>query len=120
MPLSCSCDNEESDWYFEEPKDYRTYPVDRNRKKCSSCGDRIKSGSVCTEFERYRFYKTDVENKIFGDDGEIWLASMWLCEKCSDLYFSFAELGYDCVGPWENMIELAKEYAETHTTKETP
>ncbi len=113
MPLSCSCDNDESDWYYTEPKDYRTYPVAARRKKCSSCGERIKGGAVCTEFERYRFYKTDVENKIFGDDGEIWLASMWLCEECSDLYFSFADLGYDCVGPWENMVELAKEYAET-------
>ena len=113
MPLSCSCSNDESDWYYVSPKDYRTYPVAARRKKCSSCGERIKGGAVCTEFERYRFYKTDVENKIFGDDGEIWLASMWLCERCSDLYFSFAEVGYDCVGPWENMLELAQEYAET-------
>ena len=113
MPLSCSCSSEESDWYYEPPRDYRTYPVTARRKKCSSCGDCIKAMATCTEFKRYRFYKTDVENKIFGDDGEIWLASMWLCERCSDLYFSFAEVGYDCVGPWENMLELAQEYAET-------
>ena len=69
MPLSCSCDNEESDWYYESPKDYRTYPVSARRKKCSSCGERIKGG---------------------------------------------AELGYDCVGPWEDMRELAEEYGETH------
>lgn len=114
MPLSCSCDNDESDWYFLASKDYRTYPVAARRKKCSSCGEIIKGGSTCTEFERYRFAQSDVEIKIRGEDGEIWLASMWLCEKCSDLYFSFAELGYDCVGPWENMAELAKEYGETH------
>ena len=114
MPLTCSCDNEESDWYYVRPKDYRAYPVAARRKKCSSCGVRIKGGAVCTEFERYRFYKTEVELKIRGEDGKIWLASMWLCEECSDLYFSFYELGYDCVGPWENMRELAAEYADIH------
>jgi len=113
MPLSCSCDNEDADWYYVRPEDYRTYPVAKRRKKCSSCGELIKGGSVCTEFERYRFYKTDIEEKIYGDDGEIWIASMWMCERCSDLYFSFSEVGYDCVEPWENMLELAKDYADS-------
>jgi hypothetical protein len=114
MPLSCSCDSDEYDSYYEPPNDYRTYPVATRRKKCSSCGDFINGGSACTEFKRYRFARTDIEEKIYGEGCEIWLASVWLCERCSDLYFSFEELGYECVGPWENMVELAKEYGETH------
>ncbi len=115
MPLSCSCSHDDdAPWYYLDPKDYRTYPVAARRKKCSSCRNQIKGGAVCTEFKRYRYPVTDVENKIFGEDGEIWRASMWLCEECSDLYFSFVELGYECVAPWENMRELAEEYAEAH------
>ena len=113
MPLSCSCSDDESDWYYLGPRDYRTFPVSSRRKKCSSCGERIKGGSVCTEFKRYRFAKDDIEIKIHGEDGEIWMGSMWLCERCSDLYFSFEDVGYSCVGPWESMLELAQEYAGT-------
>lgn len=114
MSLSCACSYEESDWYYLEPEDYRTYPVAARRKKCASCGERIKSGHLCTEFERYRFARNDIEERICGSDNEIWLASMWLCERCSDLYFSFDELGYSCVDPWENMLDLAHEYADLH------
>ena len=113
MPLSCSCStDDDAAWYYRGPDDYRVYPVTSRRRKCSSCGEPVIPGSVCTEFERYRASRNDIEERIYGDERPI--ASMWMCEKCSDLYFSFIELGYQCVGPWEHMGELAAEYADLH------
>lgn len=40
------------------------------------------------------------------------------CLRCADLYFSFEDLGFECVSPYENMVELAKQYAETYGKQE--
>jgi len=42
------------------------------------------------------------------------MAPKWLCERCADLYFSFLELGYECVQPEEDMTELSADYADLH------
>lgn len=112
MSLSCSCSTDEASWYYKHPNDYKVYPLNYRKRKCSSCKGDVIAGAVCTEFERFRPPRDDIEERIYGDERP--LASMWLCEACSDLYFSFIELGYDCVGPWENMRELAFEYADLH------
>lgn len=52
--------------------------------------------------------------KIYGEDGDIHISTLWFCERCSDLYFSFVELGYSCIAPDENMLELVEEYADDH------
>ncbi len=41
------------------------------------------------------------------------LLGLFVCDG-GDLYFSFSELGYDCVAPNENMRQLAVEYADEH------
>jgi hypothetical protein len=69
------------------------------------------------EFTRTRPVRDDVEERIYGEDGEIHLASMFLCEECADLYFNLSELGYECISPEDNMRELVTEYAETHMRK---
>jgi len=42
------------------------------------------------------------------------LASDFMCERCTDLYFSFDDLGFECVSPYEDMKSLAKEYHATY------
>ena len=54
---------------------------------------------------------TDIELSIYGEDGEIPLAPFYFCEICADLYFSLFELGFECLGPGEDMREMVKEYA---------
>jgi len=49
-----------------------------------------------------------------GDDEAIVLASHWLCEECSDLWFSLYELGFQCVTPNENVRDLVRQYAELY------
>lgn len=113
MPLSCSIFdyNVDSDsWYFYPPEDYSTYT--RPRRKGCSCGKMVAQGNLCTKFFRSRPCRSLIEEIIHGD--EVPLAPMYLCEACSDLYFSFIELGFVAVCPAENMIELAKEYASTY------
>jgi hypothetical protein len=114
MPLSCSCDfdpYEDGAWYYATPDDYQ--PLARRRAvRCASCKARIKPGDTTIQFTRWRGVTSDIEAKIYGDDGEVSLGPMFHCEVCADLYFSLSELGFECIAPDENMRELVQEYAE--------
>jgi type II secretory ATPase GspE/PulE/Tfp pilus assembly ATPase PilB-like protein len=80
----------------------------------------LNEGDTVTEHTRSRDSKTDIEYEIYGEGPDaIPLASMYLCETCSDLYFSLRELGFECVTPDENMRELVAEYAELNRPAET-
>ena len=115
MPLTCHCDYDISDfeWFYYPPCDYTALATKRARK-CSSCGKRIAVGDLCCKFPRFRFPRDDVELKIHSEDHEIPLASRFICEECSDLYWSLSDLGFECVGPDESMHELVREYAATY------
>lgn len=114
MPLSCSCDYDyydDCDWYYESPDDY--HPLYRRRAvRCASCRSLIRPGETATLFRRWRSPRSDIECRIYGDDGEIPLAPMFHCETCADLFFSLRELGYECIAPNEGVRQLVKEYAE--------
>lgn len=114
MPLSCSCDYDgdgDYAWSYSPPKDYSVFGGKR-RKRCSSCNALIDIGAICAKFARNRLPISDVEERIYGEDGEIDLADMTLCEECADMYFSLSALGFKCVAPDENMRDLCREYAE--------
>ncbi len=105
MSLSCSCDFDgDFEWYYYPPNDYSKLSTTR-RVRCNSCNDLIYIGSIIALFT------------IYSGDGKVQLADRILCEKCSDIYFSLSELGFECVAPNENMIELAKEYHDTYQPK---
>ena len=111
MPLTCSVyDYDFDSWYFYPPENYTKFDGAR-RKRCS-CGEMISTGDICTKFECYRPINTFIEECIYGEERP--LASKYLCERCSDLYFSFQDLGFVAVCPTENMLELAKEYFEIY------
>lgn len=114
MGLSCSCDYdpEPGDTLYYGPKDYTTLATKRSRK-CKSCGERIPVGAVCAEVPRAKIPESNVEVRIYGEDGEIPLAPCYLCERCADLCFSLEELGY-CPSPWEDQRELVADYADMH------
>ena len=71
----------------------------------------IDVGATVASFPRYKVPDTDVEEKIYGEDGEVPRAPHYLCEMCADLYFSLMDLGFECIGPWEDMREMVQEYA---------
>lgn len=113
MSLSCSCSNDYA-WYFTAPNDYTVMPVFKRRKKCT-CGAFINAGETCLQFHCYRLPKDTVEERIYGgDDAEVPMADRWFCERCGDLFFSFQELGFECVQPGDNMVELLADYKDTY------
>jgi hypothetical protein len=117
MSLSCECGEwDDADWYYDNTSDYK--PLDtKRRRRCCSCKSMINIGALCVESMRFRNPGYDtIEEKIFGEDGQIWLASHYLCETCADLYFSLEALGY-CVSPGEDQRELVKEYADMKVTE---
>jgi len=113
--LSCSCDfgPGDCDWYYVHPHDYAVLQTKR-RRRCASCRELINVGDTITAFERWRDVRDDVEESIYGDDGQVPLASMYHCERCADLYFSLYELGFECISPNEDVRELVKEYAREY------
>ena len=111
MTLSCSCNEPDDDsWWYSPPSDFTTLNTTK-RKRCCSCKELINIGSVCTEFYRWRNPISDIEYRIYGDGGEIGMASWYMCEWCSEMYFNFDELGY-CHYLGDSMVETLEEYKE--------
>ena len=122
MSLSCSCDYDDDDapWYWWPPKDYTTYKKWRGQMcACKGCNHMIRYGQTVGQVFRTRPY-TEWELDHFGtwgDEGDpeaVYLASAFMCERCTDLFFSFDDLGFHCVSPYEDMVGLAKEYHDTY------
>lgn len=112
MPLSCECDFDGDGWYYRPPDDYTKLST-KKRKRCCSCKNLIDIGAVCGLFERGRPFESDIEEKIYSADEEVPLANYYMCETCTDLYFSLDALGF-CIDLNESMQELTKEYARDY------
>ena len=122
MSLSCSCDWDDGDpdWYWWPPKEYTTYKGMVGKCCCcKGCDHMIRYGQTVGEVGRSRPY-TEAELDRFGEWGDegnpesVNLASAFMCERCTDLFFSFDDLGFECVSPYEDMIGLAREYHEMY------
>lgn len=110
MSLSCECDYDSEGWFYYPPDDYSFAPNGR-RKRCCSCDNLIDAGSIVGRFNRARYARDDIEMAIHGEGCEIDLAPYFMCEECTDLFFSLKELGF-CVNiGGESMRELVAEYA---------
>lgn len=120
MSLSCECpewDGDPYSWCYFHPEDFEVMPGKR-RSRCSSCGELIDIGAPCLIFQRMRSPRTDIEERIHGD--EVWLASKYFCEKCGEIYLNLSAVGY-CFGPTDNMTDAIKEYWElTGFTPKSP
>jgi hypothetical protein len=113
MSLSCECD---TDWYPEpgdivwnSPGDYTELKTKR-RCRCISCKELIDIGAITIEFPRFKVPDGEIEERIYGEDGEIPRASFYMCETCADIYFSISELGY-CLDDWD-MRQALKDYQQ--------
>lgn len=109
MALSCSCENDGADWWYEPADDLSALDTKRGRK-CCSCGTKIKPGDDVLHLRRWRSPSERcnyIEESIYGD--EVPLASWFLCETCDGLYFAVQDLGMCCdVG--KNIAHQIKEY----------
>jgi len=115
MSLTCGCD---FDYYpdpgsivYYNPSDYSTLTTKR-RQRCCSCKTLIDIGATVAETTRYKVPDGDVEERIYGEDGEIPRASLYLCETCADLYFSLDAIGY-CIDPTSSQHKQLEEHTNT-------
>jgi hypothetical protein len=115
MPLSCGYGDEDSSWFFIPPDDFTTFEGPK-RKRCCSCKELIDIGALSLKFACHRPPKNEIEDRIYGEDGEIPLADKFLCEPCGDQFMNLEALGF-CIDITENMIDLLKEYVENYGRK---
>ena len=106
--LSCSCvyDDIDYSWYYYPPSGFSVFARKR-RKRCCSCCQPVEVGAVCVSFARNRWPRSDIEEKIYGD--EVSLAPFFMCENCGEIYFNLSEIGY-CIPLGDDMRNLLSEY----------
>ena len=110
MTLSCSCADELEPGYtyYDEPGDFAELKT-KIRQRCWSCNALINTGSIVLEFHRFKIPDSDIEIRIYGEEGGIPRASRYICERCGDIYASLSELGF-CVYAWEHQGNLLEDY----------
>lgn len=111
MTLTCSCGDDDYEWQHDGGRPVAPLATKRMRR-CCSCKDRIAVGDDAKEFVRWRNPGYDtVEERIYGEGGEVPMASWWMCDRCAGLYESLDGLGF-CLVLGEDMREVAREYAD--------
>lgn len=104
--LSCLCSYDDGAWYYYSPQNFSAFHQKR-RKRCCSCNQLIAIGSQSVRFARYRSAKSDIEERIYGD--EVPLAPFFMCEACGEIFFNLSVIGY-CIFLGDNMQNLLSEY----------
>ena len=112
--LSCSCDNDDPDWWYEDHLEVKPLATKRMRR-CCSCKARIAVGDDCMAFSRWRnvspYSDPEVLVRIYGEGGEFPLPTWYLCDRCAGLYESLNSLGFcDLLG--QNLVQTCREYAQ--------
>lgn len=117
MSLSCGWPEGDGEgWFFEPAEEFSFMPFRTRRTRCCSCGAMLNSGDIVTAHRRFRYPRTEIEENIYGEYGEVPLANQHMCESCSDIYFSLDALGYGfTLG--DDMHELLKEFQEIENAR---
>jgi hypothetical protein len=100
---------DDNSWYYYVPTEIKKLETKR-AKRCCSCKKLLRPGDEVGAFDRWRMSRGDIEEKIYGDGAEIWLATWYMCEDCTGLFWALYELGYGCDLGRDNMRDLVKEY----------
>ena len=109
MSLSCSCDEWDGDgWAYNYCNDLTKLKTKR-RRRCKSCSNMINIGSDCLEFSRFQYPQDEITEKIYGEGGEVPLASWFMCKCCGEIYLNLTDIGY-CLQIDENMNNDLAEY----------
>lgn len=112
--LSCSCENDDAEWWYDDTKDVAPLATKRMRK-CCSCKTRIAVGDDCKPFPRWRnvnsYSDPEVLVRIYGEGGEMALPTWHLCDRCAGLFESLDSLGFcDLLG--QDLRAVCREYAQ--------
>jgi hypothetical protein len=114
MSLTCDCDYGEAEWFYDDTKEVAPLNTKRMRR-CHSCKDRIAVGDECKPFPRWRvvsdYRDPEVIVRLYGEHGEMPLATWYLCDRCAGLYEALDSLGF-CNLLEHNLIEMCREYGQ--------
>ncbi len=107
MELTCKCnDDGEQTFYEDNPTDFIKYKFKKGRK--CRCGEMIKTGDDCIEFELYRYAnKYEIKRGIKTEGDWVSIASSFSCEKCGGVALSAIEQGY-CVYAGDDFTKTTK------------
>lgn len=114
MSLACSFDNELDDpsdyaWIWEGVGEIKPLGTKRSRR-CQSCKRKITVGENAAEIARWRAPKSDIEMKIYGEDGQVYISPWWYCDKCANQAAALEDLGFTWNMSSDCMADLIKEY----------
>ena len=109
--LTCECGDGDYAWWYDDHKEVAPLGTKRMRR-CCSCNDRIAVGDDCKAFPRWRYpNQGSIEERIYGDGGEVPMPTWYLCDRCAGLYESLDSLGFcDLLG--QDLRATCREYAE--------
>ena len=100
-------DNPDAEQNFKELNE--AAPKRQRRVRCWSCKTMIELTDTVLAFPRFRVPEYDVEIEIYGEDGEIAIATKYQCETCGGLYLSLKALGF-CVAPYNDQRDLIEQH----------
>jgi hypothetical protein len=120
MPLACGCDDYDggdADYYYES---LEFVPLaTKNRRRCKSCKKVLEHGETVLKIARYRYWITEIEEKIYGDGEAIPIADWYHCERCGGIFLSLQELGF-CMDPNDKMDTVLSEYHRDYAKPPAP
>jgi len=111
MPLSCSCDHDDYD-YYAEPVDEFEIPSAGLTGKCESCSRKLSDEEYVLRFTCWKFAdegETDEDGIMLFEGDELDLPDHFLCEGCGEIYSNLKALGF-CVNLGEDLQETMQEY----------
>ena len=106
MSLSCSCEYDDAEWWYQPDEDFSLLATKRGRK-CCSCGSKLPVGAEVLRVPRWRSPSCDLEEHIHGD--EVYMSTWYLCEKCGGLYMAVSDLKF-CCNIDEDIATQIREY----------
>jgi len=109
MGISCACEFDDPDWYYEVHDQPCVLDTKRFRK-CVSCRAKIVIGGTAHKVHRWRSPRDEVEERIFGEGGEVYMADWYLCLTCAAIYHALEKVNA-CVNLGEdNLHDCLKEF----------
>lgn len=108
--LTCECGEGDYAYWYDDHRPVGPLNTKRSRR-CRSCGERIAVGEDCKPFYRWRYpNEGSVEERIYGEGGEVPMTTWYFCDRCAGLYESLDGLGF-CGLLGQDMRKVAREYA---------
>ena len=109
--LTCECGDGDYAWWYEDQSEIAPLATKRARR-CASCKARISVGDDCKRFTRWRHPNAgSIEERIYGEGGEVAMASHYLCDRCAGLYEALDSLGF-CNLLGQDLRAACREYAQ--------